>query len=183
MPWSEPSIAGSARSWHHQPVTTPRTAPSASTPGAKPAPTHPCARCGAPVPIDVGLCERCNPLGLKDSSSSQVHGIAIGGVIAFVLFLAVVGRLALAGVGPFEAAYAGAVSDGTGLAVSITVTNRGTSSGQTTCRVTDPTDRTGATGGYVLSPSIARGETVTFTKHVTGLWTAVRPLAVSCDSQ
>jgi hypothetical protein len=134
------------------------------------------------VAIDVGLCERCNPLGLKDSSSSQVHGIAIGGVIAFVIFLAVVGRLSLAGIGPFEAAYAGAASDGSGLAVSVTVTNRGTSSGQTTCRVTDPADRTGNPGAYVLSPSIPAGETVTFTKHVTGLGTVVRPLAISCDS-
>ena len=163
-------------------MTTPRAAPNASATGAKPAPTHPCARCGAPVPIDVGLCERCNPLGLKDSSSSQVHGIAIGGVIAFVLFLAVAGRLALAGVGPFEALYAGATPDGTGLAVTVTITNRGTSSGQTTCRVTDPADRTGNTGGIVLSPSIPAGETVTFTKHVTGLGTSVRPLAVACDS-
>jgi hypothetical protein len=134
------------------------------------------------VAIDVGLCERCNPLGLKDSSSSQVHGIAIGGVVVFVLFLAIVGRLALAGIGPFEAAYVGAVPDGTGLAVSVTVTNRGTSSGQTTCRVTDPADRSGNPGGYVLSPSIPAGETVTFTKHVTGLGTAVRPLAIACDA-
>jgi hypothetical protein len=134
------------------------------------------------VAIDVGLCERCNPLGLKDSSSSQVHGIAIGGVIVFVLFLAVVGRLALAGVGPFDAAYVGAVPDGSGLAVSVTVTNRGTNSGQTQCKVTDPTDRTGNPGAYVLSPSIPAGETVTFTKHVTGLGTTVRPLAIVCDS-
>jgi len=82
-------------------VTTPRTAPPPVAPGARPAPTHPCARCGDPVPIDVGLCERCNPLGLRDASSSQVHGIAIAGVIAFVILLAVVARLAVAGIGPF----------------------------------------------------------------------------------
>ena len=79
---------------------------------AKPALTHPCQRCGAPVPLDVGLCERCNPLGLRDSSSSQVHGIAIAGVIAFVIFLAIVGRLVLSGVGPFDASVAGVVTDG-----------------------------------------------------------------------
>ena len=134
------------------------------------------------MPIDVGLCERCNPLGLRDVSSSQVHGIAIGGVIAFVIFLAIVGRLALAGIGPFQATVAGAVPDGTGLAISLTVTNLGSNAGQTTCRVTDPTDRTGNPGSYVLSPSIPAGETVTFTKRVTELGSASRPLAVECST-
>ena len=56
-----------------------------------PALTHPCARCGAPVALDVGLCERCNPLGLKDSASSQVHGtvfLAVGLAIAVPTALA-----------------------------------------------------------------------------------------------
>ena len=59
-----------------------------------------------------GLCERCNPLGLRDSSASQVHGIAIGGVFLFVVVMAIVARLALAGIGPFEGAVAGVVPDG-----------------------------------------------------------------------
>jgi hypothetical protein len=160
-------------------VTTPQAAP-ASAPGAKPAPTHSCQRCGAPVPIDVGLCERCNPLGLRDSSSSQVHAIAIGGIALFVVFLAVAGRLALAGIGPFDATVANATPDGAGLAVSLTVTNHGSSSGQTTCHVTDPADRTSNLGAFVLSPSIGAGETVTFTKHVSELGATVRPLAVEC---
>jgi hypothetical protein len=161
-------------------VTTPRAAPTASAPGAKPAPTHPCQRCGAPIPVDAGLCERCNPLGLRDSSSSQVHAIAIGGIAVFVLFMAVAGRLALAGIGPFDATIATAVPDGSGLAVTLTVTNHGSSSGQTTCHVTDPTDRTSNPGAYVLSPSIPAGQTVTFTKRVTELGTTVRPLVVEC---
>ena len=75
--------------------------------------------------IDVGLCERCNPLGLRDSSASQVHGIAIGGVVLFVVVMAIVARWALAGIGPFEGAVAGVVPDGDGLAVTLSVTNRG----------------------------------------------------------
>jgi hypothetical protein len=134
------------------------------------------------VPLDVGLCERCNPLGLRDSSSSQVHGIAIAGVIAFVIFLAVVARFAVAGIGPFEARVAQAVADGNGLAVTLSVTNRGTSDGQTTCRVTDPADRTGSAGAFVLSPSIAAGQTVTFTPRITELGATVRPLVVECSS-
>ena len=163
-------------------MTAPRTAPPPVAPGARPAPTHPCARCGDPVPIDVGLCERCNPLGLRDASSSQVHGIAIAGVAAFVILLAIVGRLALAGVGPFEGAITTVLPAANGLAVTLTVTNHGTSSGQTTCRVTDPADRTGNTGAFLLSPSVAAGETVTFSQTVTELGATIRPLAVECSA-
>jgi hypothetical protein len=163
-------------------MTTPQATPASAPPDAKPAPTHRCQRCGSPVPIDVGLCEKCNPLGLRDSSSSQVHAIAIGGIALFVLFLAVAGRVALAGIGPFDATVASATPDGAGLAVTLTVTNRGSSSGQSTCHVSDPADRTSNQGAYVLSPSVPAGQTVTFTKHVTELGSTVRPLAVECPA-
>jgi hypothetical protein len=142
-------------------------------------PTHPCVRCGAPVAIDVGLCERCNPLGLRDSSASQVHGIAIAGVAVAIILLAIFARMAVTGIGPFVAT-ASAVPDGNGLALSLTVTNQGSSIGQTTCRVTDPTDRTGAAGAIVLSPRIEPNQTLTFTVHVTELGTAAVPLDVAC---
>ena len=144
--------------------------------------THGCVRCGAPVPLDVGLCERCNPLGLRDVSSSQVHGIAIGGVIAFVIILAVVGRIALSGIGPFEASVANAIPDGNALAITLSVTNHGRSSGQSTCRITDPADRTGNIGGFMLSPRIGPGQTVAFTQRVSELGATVRPLAVECPT-
>ena len=112
------------------------------------------------MPLDVGLCERCNPLGLRDASSSQVHGIAIAGVILFVVFLAIAGRFVLAGIGPFAGSVTGVVPDGSGLAITLSVTNRGTSAGQTTCRVTDPADRTGNLGAFLLSPSVDGGKTV-----------------------
>lgn len=163
-------------------MTAPRTASTTATPGGAPELTHACVRCGAPVAIDVGLCERCNPLGLRDSSASQMHGIAIGGVVLFVVIMAVVGRFALAGVGPFEGTVAGSVPDGDGLAVTLSVANRGSSTGQTTCRVTDPADRTGNVGGFMLSPRIEAGETLTFTQRVTALGTTVRPLLAECSS-
>ena len=144
--------------------------------------THPCVRCGAPVAINVGLCERCNPLGLRDSSASQVHGIAIGGVVLFVVIMAVVARFALAGIGPFEGAVAGVAAEGDALAVTLTVKNSGSNAGQTTCRVTDPADRTGNNGGFMLSPQIDPGETVTFTQRLTELGTTVRPLKAECAS-
>ena len=134
------------------------------------------------MPLDVGLCERCNPLGLRDSSSSQVHGIAIAGVVAFVIFLAVVGRFALAGIGPFDGSVTAAVPDGNGLAITLSVTNHGSNRGQTMCRVTDPADRTGNTGAFLLSPTIGAGQTVVFTGHATELGSTVRPFAVDCSS-
>jgi hypothetical protein len=128
------------------------------------------------------LCERCNPLGLKDSSASQVHGIAIAGVAAAVIILAVIGRLAISGIGPFDGTVVAAVADNGGLAVTLQVTNTGTSAGQTTCRVLDPADRNGGRGGLVLSPKIEPGQTLTFTKHVTELGSAVRSLSAECSN-
>ena len=134
------------------------------------------------MPLDVGLCERCNPLGLRDSSASQVHGIAIAGVAAAVIILAVIGRLAISGIGPFDGTVVAAVADNGGLAVTLQVTNTGTSAGQTTCRVLDPADRNGGRGGLVLSPRIEPGRTLTFTKRVTELGSTVRSLSAECSN-
>lgn len=164
-------------------MTTPTSEPlSAPTPSAAPAQTHACVRCGDPVPLDVGLCERCNPLGLKDSSASQVHGTVVIAIVVGIVGLALVGRLALAGIGPFPATFVSAASDGAGLAVTVTVTNEGSNTGQTTCRVTDPLDRNGGKSGFVLSPRIEPGQTVTFTKRVTELGSDVRDLTVACSA-
>lgn len=144
--------------------------------------THPCVRCGARVPLDVGLCERCNPLGLRDSSASQVHGIALIGVAAAVIGLAVIGRLAVSGVGPFDGRIVSAAPDRCALAITLQVTNRGTSVGQTTCRVSDPADRSGGRDGFLLSPQVQPGQTVSFTKRVTELGATVRDLTVECSA-
>lgn len=159
------------------------TAPTTSPPGPTPTElTHACVRCGAPVAIEVGLCERCNPLGLRDVSPTQVHGIALAGVVTAIIALALLGRLLLSGVGPFASQVAGLAADGDALAVTLMVTNQGRSAGQTTCRLTDPLDRTGVGAGFVLSPRIEPGATVTFTKRVTGLGATVRELAVECSA-
>ena len=162
-------------------MTSPQTAAPSATPEPKPGLTHGCARCGAPVPLDVGLCEKCNPLGLRDVSSSQVHGIAIGGVIVSVIILAVIGRFMLSGIGPFDGTVANAVPDGAGLAITLTVTNHGTSAGQTTCHVTDPADRSNGMGGFMLSPQVGAGATVSFTQTVKDLGSTVRPFEVECS--
>jgi hypothetical protein len=154
------------------------TIPTAASPEL----THACVRCGAPVALDVGLCEECNPLGLRDVSPTQVHGIAFIGVTLAIILLALIGRLAVSGVGPFESELAGVARDGDALAVTLTVTNQGRSAGQTTCRLTDPLDRSGVGAGFVLSPQIEPGATLTFTKRVTGMGSTVRDLWVECSA-
>ena len=117
------------------------TSPIPATP-AQPTPrqpilTHGCARCGAPIPLDVGLCERCNPLGLKDSASSQVHGSVILAVGVAIAGLAIAGHLAVAGIGPFTSKVTEMRAGSTnGLIVAtISVTNQGTTAGTATCRM------------------------------------------------
>ena len=163
------------------PTTTPELAPTPGTSAPKPQ-THGCIRCGAPVPLDVGLCERCNPLGLKDPSASQVHGTVFIAVLVAVVGLALVGRLTLAGVGPFGGTLVGAVPDGKGLAITLAVTNQGTTAGQTTCRLTDPKERSGGGSAFMLSPPVEPGATVTFTKTVAELGDTVRELTVECSA-
>lgn len=142
--------------------------------------THACARCGAPVPLDVGLCESCNPLGLRDAASSQVHGTVFVAVGLAVAGLAIAAMLAVSGIGPFPAQIVSVRPEGDALDVSLRVTNEGSSIGSTTCRITDP-KAVGGKATIVLSPRIAAGATITFDAEVTDLGDVVRPLAVECS--
>lgn len=158
------------------------TTPSSDVPTGDAAQTHACVRCGRPVPLDVGLCERCNPLGLKDSSASQVHGTVVIAVLLGFVGLAVIARLALSGVGPFPASVGSVVPVAEGVEVTLTVTNEGSNAGQTTCRVNDPAARVGGESAFLLSPRIEPGQTVTFTKTVAVLGSDPGPLAVTCKA-
>jgi hypothetical protein len=134
------------------------------------------------VPIDVGLCERCNPLGLKDVAASQAHATVMIAVIVAVVGLALLARLTIAGVGPFTGQVAKVTADGLGLAVTLTVRNEGSATGQTTCRVTDPLDRNGSIGALILSPPIDASQTRTFSQTVTEFGSVPRELTVACTS-
>ena len=156
------------------------TAPATSPAG--PTQTHPCARCGAPVALDVGLCERCNPLGLKDSSSSQVHGTAILAVGLAVAGLAIAAHLAVSGIGPFTARVT-AMTPGSAAGVliaTIEARNDGRTTGSATCRLTDPTDPAQIDATIVYSPRIDPGATVSFDQAVT-FGRADVMLAVACN--
>jgi len=157
-------------------MTAPATIP------ASPAQTHPCARCGAPVALDVGLCERCNPLGLRDSASSQVHGTVFLAVGVAVAGLAIAAHLAVAGIGPFTARVI-AMTPGASAGVlnaTIEARNDGRSTGSATCRLTDPQDPALVHSTVVYSPRIAPGATVTFDQEVD-FGSVDRMLAVVCN--
>jgi hypothetical protein len=154
----------------------------ASASPAPSAPTHGCARCGAPVPVDVGLCEECNPLGLRDAASSQVHGTVFLAIGLAVLAMAVIAHLAVAGIGPFTAQVSDVRSANGALSISLTVTNTGTNAGTTTCRVTDPALRGAGQPAFVLSPRIPPGKTVTFERDLTAFGGSARPLDVECSA-
>jgi hypothetical protein len=130
--------------------------------------------------MGVGLCERCNPLGLRDVSASQVHGTVIIAVLVGFVLLAVAARLVLNGLGPFPATLDHVAPASEGLAITLTVTNEGSAVGQTTCRVSDPAAQGGAAGAFLLSPPIEPGATVTFTQTVAALGSTVRDLVVEC---
>lgn len=165
---TNPSLSGSS------------TAPAAPTPAVPAEPTHPCARCGAPVGPGIGLCERCNPLGLRDSAASQVHGTVFGVVALAIVLMLVFARLSIAGSGPYPATLSAATPTADGLAVTLTVTNEGADSGQTTCRIVDTADGGAGVSAFVLSPRIAAGQTVTFPAVVTEFGPGPRELAVAC---
>jgi hypothetical protein len=161
------------------------TSPTTSSPATRRAPpdlTHPCARCGAPVALDVGLCELCNPLGLKDSASSQVHGTVFVAVTLAIVTLAIVARWAVAGIGPFSAEIVDVRPGDGALIVSVTVTNEGSNPGTTTCRIVDPVLQGSGQSSFFLTPPIAAKETIQLDQPIDGFGATVRPLAIDCSA-
>jgi hypothetical protein len=142
---------------------------------------HPCVRCGTPIPLADGMCERCNPLGLRQPASSQAHGTVFVGIVIAVFVLAVLGKVALAGIGPFDGTVAGVAPSPPNLMVTLTVTNRGSREGATTCRVFDVTDPgISSDSAYLLSPQIPAGATISFSKLVTTLGGTMKQLGTDC---
>lgn len=158
------------------------TTPATPTPvvPAPAEPTHPCARCGKPVGPGIGLCEDCNPLGLRDTASGQIHGSVFIAVTVAVVILAVVARMSVAGLGPFPATVDGVAVADHGLAVTLTVTNEGDSAGQTSCRISRAGDRGTGAAAFVTSPRLGSNETRTFSTVVTELGTEPGDLEIAC---
>lgn len=146
-----------------------------------PEPTHACVRCGRPVALSAGMCERCNPLGLADPAATQSHGTALLAIVIAIAILAVGARFALSGIGPFQASVSSVAATATGLKVTLTVTNQGSRAGSSTCRVHDEGAVMADTSAYFLSPQIDPGATVTFSRETSDLGTVpIAGLAVEC---
>jgi hypothetical protein len=160
------------------PTSSLPTSPSTAAPPAEP--THGCARCGRPVGPGVGLCDECNPLGLRDVAASQVHGTVIIAVLVGFVLLAILARIAITGGGPYPATVDSVVTSGTGLAVTLTVTNEGDGEGQTTCRLQDPRQLAGGTSAFVLTPRIEPHSTTTFSAVIGEFGATPLQLSVEC---
>jgi hypothetical protein len=165
-------------------MITPATIPAPSeTPPRTPAePTHGCLRCGRPVPVHVALCDECNPLGLRQPAATQVHAIAAGGIVFFVVVMALLAGVGLSGVGPFSGAVTRVEAAAGGLAVTIRVDNEGTKAGATTCRLVAGDRPAGGPGEMVQTPTVAGGGSETLTVTVSAFGSDPRVLAVDCQS-
>lgn len=160
-------------------MTTPH-AGAASRPA--PEPTHPCVRCGVQVPLDVSLCERCNPLGLEQPATSQVHGTVFLALMVAIVVLAVAGRAALAGVGPFRGEIVEVLPAPSGLAVTLAVQNEGSKTGATICRLTRTASRGTGASHIVQSPQIEPGQRREFTTTTDRFGTDTVLLSVDCPN-
>src|SRR4051812_2775343 len=101
--------------------------------------THGCVRCGAEIPLEDAMCERCNPLGLREPAASQVHGSVILAVGFAIVFLAVLARVSVAGGnGPFPASITSVRPAAAGLPRARTGTEGGRSTTSTTRALNDP---------------------------------------------
>jgi len=126
-------------------------------------------------------CDRCNPLGLKDVASSQVHGTVFLAVGIGIAVLAIGAHLAVAGIGPFKAQVT-AMRAGTtpgAVVATLAITNQGTAAGTATCRVTDPADRGLDHQDVIYTARVAPGSTVTF-DHEASFGSVDRPFDVTC---
>lgn len=144
--------------------------------------TQPCVRCGSPVSLQEALCERCNPLGLAQPSSSQAHGTVFLGIGAAVLLLASLAGGSAKGVGPFTAQIGAPVSIPGGLSVEISVENTGSGAGSAACSVS--TTKIGSAGltEIVTTQRIDPGASVVITRELKAFGAEPIPLRIDCGS-
>lgn len=153
------------------------------TPPGSAEPTHGCVRCGAPIPLSDGMCEQCNPLGLKGPSASQAHATVFAGIGIAVIGMAIVAHFLVSGVGPFNGSVSEVATDPGGLRVTISVTNTGSQAGSTTCRIDDPSlPGIGPDAVFVQSPIVQPGATVQFDAVVSSLGTEPKALTTDCGA-
>jgi hypothetical protein len=128
------------------------------------------------------MCEVCNPLGLADPATSQVHGTVFVAIVLAVVGLALAAKLALSGVGPFATEVSNVVPAPSGLAVTLTIHNQGSKSGSTTCRISDAAKGNYGPSSIVQTPKVEAGATREFTTTVDEFGSTPIVLAVECQT-
>jgi hypothetical protein len=111
-----------------------------------------------------------------------MHGIAAVGIIGFILVLAVLGRAAMVGNGPFAGSVDGVIGATDGLSITLTVTNKGSRDTATICEIDQSPARPGTPTQVIQTPLMRAGQTVTFTTVVTKFGTVPLALSANCQS-
>ena len=132
--------------------------------------------------MEDGLCEQCNPLALSQPSATQMHGIAAVGIIGFIVVLAVAGRAAVAGTGPFTGQVGAIAAAPGGLAVTLVITNEGKKDASTICALTQTPAQPNHPTQVVQTPLVRAGASVEFTTLVTKLGTTPVSIVADCSS-
>jgi hypothetical protein len=130
--------------------------------------------------LQVALCERCNPLGLAQPSSSQAHGTVFLGIGVAVLLLASLAGSSAKGVGPFTAKISAPVSIPGGLSVEISVENTGSGAGSAACSVSTPKIGSAGLTEIVTTERIEPGAAVAITRELKAFGAEPLPLVINC---
>lgn len=128
------------------------------------------------------MCERCNPLGLPQPASSQVHGTVFLAIGVAVVGLAILAKMTLSGVGPMVGDIVSVIPDPPGLDVTIKVSNGGTRAGTATCHLIDVFAGIGPETPVIQTGQIGAGATVSIAQHITEYGSQVRQLDVQCTA-
>ena len=144
----------------------PRLPPSALDPTFASGPHDRCVRCGRPTPLGVSLCEYDNPGNIGAPSATQLHATMLAGVGVGVVALALLGKLLLAGVGPFDArVLSTSIRPDGGADVVLQVTNLGSKDAAASCQISRP-DYPRPSDPMFLTQRIAAGATVRVTQSI-----------------
>lgn len=136
-----------------------------------------CSRCGTARRGDLQVCVRCETpfadpaddgVDLEAAlprpaapSPTQSHGTVLMAVLVGFVVLAVLLKLSIRGVGPFEVRLVDSTSAGDTLRITLEITNRGERTGRANCRIPlrDETDVV-QTPKTVVTARIEPGETI-----------------------
>jgi hypothetical protein len=128
------------------------------------------------------MCEFCNPLGLSQPATTQVHGTVVVVVALAIVGLAVLGRLALSGIGPFQAEVTSVTAAPSGLVVTVMIHNQGSKAGATSCRIVDAVRAEAGPTAVIQTPRVDAGQSSQFSTTIRQFGNTPIALAIQCDA-